>query len=647
MKHTSQKKQLLLFLFSLLILTASANNGSAYYCYSSDDIAQVKKSVQTLWGQKILNQIKQDIKERRSHDLVVPVVEGGHIHHYYCDKDGQRLTFDWDKPHDHYCSACKTTYTNVNRFDWAWIYMVHRKNQEYLQACMYAYMATGDEVYAGYIKDMLLDYASKYAAYKEYNAARVISDKHSGKAFAQSLDEATWATYAFPSYTVIKKNLTQEEISRIENGLLRPCAELLLNRPAGANWQMWHNSGLAVLGVALEDDAIINVAMNDPERGYYALMKKHLKPDGWIDEGSPNYHYFPLQALIHTADVMRCRGINLYDEDMRKMYVAPIKGTYPDLSYPAHSDGWYGASVLSELPIHELAFARLKDPVIETVLEHAYGMTDRIAYETLLTGTDIKPVKEPMIQPSFCYPQSGFLCLRSGAISSVLKFGGQGIGHGHPDKLSITIHNGKKELISDFGTCAYGLKLYMDWYRNSLPHNMVTVDYKDQNRRALGKLTGYGATPDGGWAEAECTTAYPGVNMSRKLNLKGHVLEDTYTCQSDSVHVYEYVLLFNEKPVFKAGKGEPVVLNESKVHSQIKDVQKYKVGEKVSFKTPSGNLVLKLSEAANAEMLVGEAPGIPALKLAEEGTGAQPCYPVIIRFHGTKDMQINAKWTIF
>lgn len=635
-----------LFVFVLTVLPVFAD-GQSYYCYSPDDIIQIRKSAQTSWGRKILDRIKTDIAERRSHDLTVPVVEGGHIHHYYCDKDGQRLTFDWDKPHAHYCSACKTTYTHVNRFDWAWIYMVHRKNQEYLQACMYAYMATGDLLYVDYIKDMLLDYASKYAAYKEYNAARVISDKHSGKAFAQSLDEATWATYALPSYTVIKKYLTQEEIGKIESGLLRPCAELLLNRPAGANWQMWHNSGLAVLGVALENDSIIDVAMNDPVRGYYALMKKHLKPDGWIDEGSPNYHYFPLQALIHTADVMRCRGINLYNEDMRKMFVAPIKGTYPDLSYPAHSDGWYGASVLSELPIHELAFARLKDPVIETVLEHPYGMTDRTAYESLLTGQDIKPVKEPMIQPSYCYPQSGFLCLRSGAVSSVLKFGGQGIGHGHPDKLSITIHNGEKELISDFGTCAYGLKLYLDWYRNSLPHNMVTVDYKDQNRKALGKLISYEATSNGGRAEAECTTAYSGVRMLRKMNLEGNILDDTFDCASDSVHVYEYVLLFNEKPVFKAGKGQSVVLDESKVHSQIKNVKKYKVGKKVSFKTPSGDLLLKLSEAPVKELLVGEAPGIPALKLAEEGTGAQLCYPVIVRLQGSKNMRISARWTIF
>ena len=80
---------------------------------------------------------------------------------------------------------------------------------------------------------------------------------------------------------------------------------------------------------------------------------------------------------------------------------------------------------------------------------------------------------------------------------------------------------------------------------------------------------------------------------------------------------------------------------------QIKNVKKYKVGKKVSFKTPSGDLLLKLSEAPVKELLVGEAPGIPALKLAEEGSGAQLCYPVIVRLQGSKNMRISARWTIF
>lgn len=70
--------------------------------------------------------------------------------------------------------------------------------------------------------------------------------------------------------------------------------------------------------------------------------------------------------------------------------------------------------------------------------------------------------------------------LRSDTRTVVLKFGGEGIGHGHPDKLSIAIHDGKRELISDFGTSGYGVPDYLKWYKRSLSHNTVTVDAKDQ-----------------------------------------------------------------------------------------------------------------------------------------------------------------------
>lgn len=92
---------------------------------------------------------------------------------------------------------------------------------------------------------------------------------------------------------------------------MAPAATLLLHRPAGANWQMWHNSGLAALGIALENDSIVDVAINRDKYGYHFLIDKHKNDDGWINEGSPHYHYYPLEALLFTANAVRCRGIDL------------------------------------------------------------------------------------------------------------------------------------------------------------------------------------------------------------------------------------------------------------------------------------------------------------------------------------------------
>ena len=89
----------------------------------------------------------------------------------------------------------------------------------------------------------------------------------------------------------------------------------------------------------------------------------------------------------------------------------------------------------------------------------------------------------------------------------------------------------------------------------------MTVDAKDQ-KRSVGKLLKFTPRPDGGYAEAETVTAYPGVDMKRSLDLKGTQLQDVYTCTSDSSHLYEYVILFNEKPVLE-GDRKSTRLNSS------------------------------------------------------------------------------------
>ncbi len=85
--------------------------------------------------------------------------------------------------------------------------------------------------------------------------------------------------------------------------------------------------------------------------------------------------------------------------------------------------------------------------------------------EALLNATGIKPALENSSLPSVNFGNSGFSVLRSGNKTVVLKYGPHGGGHGHPDKLSISIHDGDKEIVSDIGTTAYGVPAYTRWYR--------------------------------------------------------------------------------------------------------------------------------------------------------------------------------------
>lgn len=618
-----------------------------FYFFSDDDKTAIRLSADTRWGKKIIADLKMKVKERRKYPLEVPKEEGGHFHDFFCPKHNLQFTFRWNNPKAHYCSACDKEWSGNKRYDWAWIYEVHMLNKDYLYQCMYLYLATGQPEYADYIRTMLLDYAGKYSGWFEHNSGRKATDQHSGKAFAQSLDEANWATKVAMAYGTIKPILSKKEIDFIEKGYLAPAATLLLHRPAGANWQMWHNSGLAALGIALENDSIVDVAINRDKYGYHFLIDKHKNDDGWINEGSPHYHYYPLEALLFTANAVRCRGIDLFDCDLHDMFVEPVKGTYPDLSFPAHSDGWYGANLLSQSALYEVANTRYNDPFLQRVLELTYAQKKRLDAEALLSNQRIDVSDEQLLQPSYSFNTSGFCLLRSDTRTVVLKFGGEGIGHGHPDKLSIAIHDGKRELISDFGTSGYGVPDYLKWYKRSLSHNTVTVDAKDQ-KRSTGKITKFIPRSDGGYAEAETVTAYPGVKMRRSLDLKGQYLQDIYTCNSDSSHLYEYVILFNEKPVLE-GHPSMTTLTDSEVHQRIRHINSYSYWPGFTCHTSSTDVCLNVSADEILEIVLGEASGIPANPTVKDGPGAgdiavKCCYPLIIRVK-SKSMKVEANWS--
>src|SRR5690554_549329 len=243
------RKLIILLLFIPFSALAQESN---YYFFTAEDMENIRSSSQTEWGYSIIEKLKETVNERREHSLRVPLLEGGHGHDYFCPVHNQVFRFDWEKPHAHYCSLCDKYWENNNKFDWAWINHVHLQNRIYLTACMYLYVATDEKKYAIYIRDMMLDYASKYLTYLNHDTVRK-TGPWGGKMFGQSLDEAVWASDVCPAYMIARQVMNADEIQKIESGYLIPCANLLLARRGSANWQVWHNSGLIALGVALQN----------------------------------------------------------------------------------------------------------------------------------------------------------------------------------------------------------------------------------------------------------------------------------------------------------------------------------------------------------------------------------------------------------
>ena len=597
---------------------ARPESPEGFYFFSTDDVAHIRESAKTDWGGRIVASMRRSVDERLTHDMEVPTMEAGHGHFYVCPIHNVTFTFRWDHPTAHYCAACDREYRGVNRYNWGWVNFVHAHNLTFLTNCMYLYLATGESRYAEYIRDMLLDYSNMYPDYMVHNAWRKPSEAHSGKMFGQSLDESVWFSSAARAYVAVRGTLTGAQQRKIERDLFRQGADLLLRRRDGGNWQVWHNCGLTALAVALRDDGLIRVALDDPQCGYRTLMARHVYADGWWNEGSPIYHFYPLGAVVMTADAVRCRNIDLYDEQLYNMFASPVRGVYPDLTFPAHNDGWYGESLIAQAGLFEAAYARFRDPLFRDVLAQCYRYVERGGGYALLNPERIAPASEPLRQESFRFEDAGFALLRS-----------------------------PEATVSDFGTSAYGAPDYTKWYRKTLAHNTVTVDGRDQSETA-GEFVAFESRPDGGMVAARADRAYPGVEMSRRLTLKGAGLSDRFVCRSDGTHRYDYVLLFNERPALN-GKSLGAVSFGEEPYARIRNAERYAF--KRGFVIRTGDAEVRIDASAPVEVFVGEASGIPPTNpgvktvSGSEKRPVQPAYPVIVRMTG-RTMTIDAQWKI-
>lgn len=628
------KKYSIVILFLLSGLPGFVQNVPGFFFWDNADVQSIRSSASADWGEEIVADFRNTIQNRSKFSLDVPRQEGSYLHEYFCPVHSNLLLFDWDSPNAHYCENCRKYLDDNPRYNRAWIAIAHTKNMDYLLANMYMYVITDSVKYAENARLMLKEYALIYPSLREHNRERFIVDNYSARLFSQSLDEAVWAIDAARVYHSIKPFLEQKDKSFIEANLLKPCTDMLLQKKDKGNWQAWHNGAIVSLGVALENDSIINVAIDGPEHGYNALLKNNVYADGWWNEGSVVYHFYPLKAIIQTAEAARCRGKNLYNEQLYAMFMSPVKFAYSDLSFPSQNDGWYGTALSAYTDLYEIVAKRFNDEQFRNLLSLVYVHEKRKAPEALLNGDGLASSSEKLNRYSSNFPNFGVAMLRSNNKTVAFKYGPHGGVHGHFDKLSISIHDGEEEILPDLGTTAYSLPVYREWYRNTFAHNTITVDAKNQ-QQTCGELLRFKYSKSGGKAVATSSQAYTGVKMLRWLKLRKNTLKDIFVCKSDSLHTYDYVLISNSPVSFK--NMSDTVLVEYK---SLENTQYFHSGKKMCVKLGNANVQLKVNARAQVQVFTSVAPGIPP---AKEVKSMQPCYPVIIRTQ-SGNLRIRSKW---
>ena len=616
-----------------------------YRFYTDSDLQNIRASARTDWGKNIVDKLKRDVEKRLALGFDIPTKQTIRGQNYICPVHKKIMPFDATSPTRHYCPDCDKHYENPY-LDLCWANHYQHDAGNFLVNCGYLYAATGEKKYADYARQVLLKYADLYPKYKNYTSEEIKKKYFLGKMFEQWLEDAMWFADICPVYELVRETFSEPEREKIEKNLFQEAANMIVTRRGSQNWQSWNNAMRSSLAITLKNDEMLDYAINGPV-GYKAEFEKMVYDDGWFKEASPGYHFFPLKALMLTANAARAGGIDLYTPKTKRMFSDVVKMTYPDMSFPAHNDGGYMMDLSGQAYIYEMAYSKFKDEFLLEILSKIYSKSERNSPLALLNNVDIKPDSSPLLQKSFLFKDTGVAVLRAAGNTLVLRYGHSEGGHAHPDRLSVTLHDGKREVLTDCGTYSYAQPAYLGWQKRGLSHNLVLVDGRDMptmGKKSAGKLENFEAGDSKSKAAASLDT-YKGVKLLREVELDGNTFKDNFEATSDAEHVYDYVLALADKPELEgfasASLKDPSFEDASPAYDFIQDVKSriFKDG-KFGFRAGKNKFEIENKLGEPIEVFFAKAPDI-MIKRADK-TISFDSYMLLVRTRG-KNMKISSK----
>ena len=521
--------------------------------FSRKGIAELKERINRYdWAKAQWEALKRRADAALSEPINLPPRGGNWWHYYACPKHGASLRtgkqigeWQWE----HICpvdnEVIQSDPTKPERdYDGVVIMGVHGRFANLVRDLGIVYQVTGDRRYAEKAKAILLAYDDRYLSYPLHDI-RGKPSVGGGRVGPQTLDESTWLIPMAQGADLIWETLTDAERETLAQKLFLPAAkEVILPHKMGVhNIQCWKNSAVGLVGFLLGDKQLIWEAIENPERGYWTQMRKGVSEDGVWWEGAWGYHFYTLSALWHLTEAARNCGINLYGDELKRMFDAPFKFMMPNWRLPAFNDSTEVA-LLTEIgfarfgitqPIYELAYARYREPLYAALLSRGERRSDF----ALWFGVGELPQPQPIRWRSANYPASGYAILARGegeqATWLCLKYGPHGGGHGHPDKLNFVLYARGQVLALDPGMARYGVPIHGGWYRTTLAHNTLIVDETNQ-KPAEGKCLSFGTEGGVDFVVADAGDIYDGVRFRRAialLNENAIVVIDNVRCDKE------------------------------------------------------------------------------------------------------------------
>jgi hypothetical protein len=468
-----------------------------------------------------------------------------------CRDDLGPLGFDPWSPHQQRCERCGRIWSTEQSHRW-WVYwyqlwLAERVLVLALLSRLSAHPRAGERAL-----EILAALVERYPTYP--NADNVLGPS---RPFFSTYLESIWVLQLAAATSLLGEagRVPRRLSSDLREVLFRPSAELISDFDEGrSNRQAWNAAALYALGRMLGEHEMASAASRGPS-GILGLVERGLHADGLWYEGE-NYHWFALRGLTWGVEMLRASeetdlwaGKHELSGRWHAAFRAPLLTVLPDFTQPARRDSRFGVSLRQRrsAELWELAYARARLRWAPSVLTHVYDPAvppGEVSLEREITEVErqepasgvrrnclgwkglVWMVPElPETDPGAWRPgtvlleATGLAVFRrdSGSTYVSVDYGESGGGHGHPDRLNLTLVSQRVPWLLDFGTGSY-VAPDLTWYRSTLAHNAPLLDGVSQ-APARGSLLAFDERGDFGWVCAQLPdgTAYSGAALQRTV----------------------------------------------------------------------------------------------------------------------------------
>jgi hypothetical protein len=424
----------------------------------------------------------------------------------FCPDDGTVLEFDPWNPTSHRCPRCGRSFAG-ERHDRAWARFGHLWLAERAASLATLAGVADHEGAARRAGEILSGYASSYFDYP--NRDNVLGPS---RLFFSTYLESVWLTNYLAAASLLRESghLT-EDVAEGVGVVADEAANLIGEFDEGfSNRQTWHNAALAAIAVWFEDEELLNRAVQGPT-GMLPHLVEGFGSDGMWYEGE-NYHLFALRGQLVGMGWAREAGMDLLDDErlaarLAAALRAPALTALPDHTFPARKDSRFGMSLAQPmyLELWEVGLARLGDdgsdlwswlrelyaapaPKAEALDSYLHEAGEPapatrtrsdLSWWALLEMAPALPEGAAWAPGPVLLERQGLAILRTGDRYASLECGRFGGGHGHPDRLNLTLFADGQHWLADPGTGSYVAGDLM-WYRSTLAHNAPRLDGRSQ-----------------------------------------------------------------------------------------------------------------------------------------------------------------------